>query len=464
MIPRRAQLPLAAPGPFLLLAAALAGTALRADSATAVTGSATPGSAASAEIAPPASGTTSAPKGFWTEDYLTQQWLGVRDKWQAAGVTFKPDWTGEVFGNVSGGAGRGVVSDGVFELPLTLDLGTLTGGALKDTTFKASAFYIYGTNLSSAFVHDFSVSSNIAAYNSIRLDELWIQKGLWDNKVTVKVGNQAVDNEFFLSPSAGLFIGSTFGTFTLLANNIPFAPQYPLASPGVRIEVLPDAHYYAMAGVYGLDNGLAQNTNDQNGTRFALNAASGVFIMAETGYLLNQGKDDHGLQGTYRLGTFIDTGNSPVFASQAEASESGGAVRQSGVNYGIYGVVDQQLYVEGPQSISLFVRPGGAPSNSNFVDYYVDGGFNFGGFIPGRDKDVAGLAVARSHVSRDFSDAEVAEGEAPFTAETYLEATYKLQLTPWWNIQPDIQYVITPSGQAGSHDALILGVRTYVLF
>ncbi len=295
MILHRAQLRQAAFGTGCVFALVFAfGFAELSLHAASDTGTTTPSSSATAGIAPPATGTATPPKSFWTGDYLSQQWLGVRDKWQAAGITFRPDWTGEVFGNVSGGVGRGVVSDGVFELPLTLDFDPLTSGAVKDLTFKVNAFYIYGTNLSSAFVHDFSVSSNIAAYNSIRLDELWIQKGLWNNMVTIKVGNQAIDNEFFISNSAALFIGSTFGTPTLLANNIPFAPQYPLASPGVRIEVQPDPHSYVMAGVYGLDDGLAQDTNDKNGTRFALNADSGMLVMAETGYLLNQGKGESG--------------------------------------------------------------------------------------------------------------------------------------------------------------------------
>ncbi|HEX4140924.1 MAG TPA: carbohydrate porin [Candidatus Methylacidiphilales bacterium] len=415
-------------------------------------------------ISPPATSTVTPPKSFWTGDYMTQQWLGFRDRWQTDGITFKPDWTGEVFGNVSGGASKGVVSDGVFELPLTLDLDPLTGGAVKDLTFKVNAFYIYGTNLSTAYVHDFSVSSNIAAYNTLRLDELWAQKGLWNNMVTVKVGEQAIDNEFFVSPSASLFVGSSFGTFTLLANNIPFAPVYPTASPGVRILVQPDPHYYVMAGVYGVDKTLAQNTNDKDGLRFALGSNCDALIATETGYLLNQGKNDTGLQGTYRLGALVDTGNFPIYESQVDSDRNGGRVQQGGADYIIYGVVDQQLYCDGPRNITIFARPGGAPSNSNFVDYYVDGGFNFTGFIPSREQDVAGLAAGRSHVSHDFSNAEVEEGERPFTAETYLEATYKVQLTPWWDIQPDFQYVITPSGQAGSHNATIIGVRTYVLF
>ncbi len=425
---------------------------------------ASPATPSSPEITPPASSNAAPPKTFWTEDYLTQPWLGFRDQWQTGGVTFKPDWTGEVFGNPSGGARRGVASDGVFELPLTLDLDPLTGGAVKNLTFKVNAFYIYGTNLSSAFVHDFSVSSNIAAYNSLRLDELWVQKGLWNNTVTVKVGNQGVDNEFFVSSSAALFIGSTFGSFTLIANDIPDAPVYPITSPGVRIQVQPDPHYYVMAGVFGLDDGSFQNTNNQNGTRFSLNASSGMFVISEAGYLLNQGKDDKGLQGTYRLGSFVDTGNFQTFASQADVVTHRGFLRDGGADYAIYGVVDQQIYAQGPRNITIFTRAGGTPSNTNFVDSYVDGGFNFTGFFPARDQDVAGLAVARSHVSQDFSVLETAESEPPLSAETYLEATYKIQMTPWWDIQPDVQYIVTPGGFAGAHNATILGVRTYVLF
>ena len=126
--------------------------------------------------------------------------------------------------------------------------------------------------------------------------------------------------------------------------------------------------------------------------------------------------------------------------------------------------MDQQIYDDGDRSISLFVRSGGAPSNTNFVDYYVDGGFNFTGFIPNRQFDVAGIAVARSHVSDVYSDAQVAQGSLPLTAETVIEATYKAQIAPWWSVQPDVQYIVTPSGQQGSQNAVVLGVRTSVSF
>jgi len=74
------------------------------------------------------------------------------------------------------------------------------------------------------------------------------------------------------------------------------------------------------------------------------------------------------------------------------------------------------------------------------------------------------IAVARSHVSDDYSNSQVLQGNPLSSAETVIEATYKVQLTPWWTIQPDFQYIVTPSGVQGSKNATVLGVRTIVAF
>jgi porin len=237
-----------------------------------------------------------------------------------------------------------------------------------------------------------------------------------------------------------------------------------VASPGVRLTFTPTSNFYVMAGVYGMDNNSVQDVNNKNGTRFALDSGSGMLIMSEAGYLLNQSPNDRGLQGTYKLGSFVHTANYDTWQSQSDFANGTGPLQSAGANYGIYGVMDQQIYQHGAQGISLFVRSGGAPSNTNFVDYYVDGGFNFTGFIPGRDLDVAGIAVARSHVSDDFSDSQVAQGNPPSTAETVIEATYKVQIAPWWTIQPDVQYIVTPSGVQYSHNATVIGLRTNITF
>jgi porin len=400
----------------------------------------------------------------WKQQYLTGDWGGFRDQMLNDGVAVSPVWIGEVFGNPSGGMKQGVISDGLFNVALDLDMDRMTNGAVNDMLIHANALYIYGSSLSASDVGDFSNTSNLAAYNTLRLQELWLQKWFWEKRISIKVGNMAVDNEFFQSASAALLINGTFGAFTFIGSNVPNAPVYPVASPGVRIQFLPTSKFYVMSGVYGMDNNSDPAVNNKNGTRFAFASDSGMLIMSEAGFLLNQSPNDRGLQGTYRLGSFVHTANYDTWDSQANFANGNGSLQSAGVNYGIYGVMDQQIYQHGGQAISLFVRSGGAPSNTNFVDYYVDGGFNFTGFIPGRDDDVAGIAVARSHVSDVFSDAQVAQGGLPLTAETVIEATYKVQLAPWWSVQPDFQYIITPSGVQGSQNAVVLGVRTSVAF
>jgi porin len=426
-----------------------------------------PTGAASPTPSPPQTTSAASQKGFLDQNQMTGDWGGLRKTFKDDGLTLTPIYYGEVFGNPTGGAAQGLIYDGLLDLNLDLDLDKMSDGALADLTFHVDADYIHGASLSAGFIGDFSNTSNIAGYNSLRLQGLWMQKLFWDKRLALKVGNISVDaaDEFFVSTSGSLFLSGTFGAFTLISTNVPNPPVYPAASPGVQIRLQPNSNFYVMAGVFGMDANSNLATNNQNGTRFALTASSGMLVMSEAGFLLNQSPNDHGLQGTYKIGSWLDTGSNPTWASRAEEADGTGSLRDGGANYGVYGVMDQQIYSQGDQTISLFVRSGGAPSNTNFVDWYAEGGFNFTGFIPGRSCDVAGLAVARSHVSKDFSDSEIAEGENPFTAETVVEATYKVQLAQWWSIQPDFQYIFTPGGEEGVvHDAVVLGLRTTVAF
>ena len=51
-----------------------------------------------------------------------------------------------------------------------------------------------------------------------------------------------------------------------------------------------------------------------------------------------------------------------------------------------------------------------------------------------------------------------------------IELTYHAKLTPWWSLQPDLQYVIRPSGGVPNDDGSIrpnvwvVGLRTNLSF
>ncbi|HEY7251691.1 MAG TPA: carbohydrate porin [Methylomirabilota bacterium] len=45
-----------------------------------------------------------------------------------------------------------------------------------------------------------------------------------------------------------------------------------------------------------------------------------------------------------------------------------------------------------------------------------------------------------------------------------LEWTYALVVTPWLTIQPDIQYIVHPSGKSSVSNALVVGVQLSLQF
>ena len=108
----------------------------------------------------------------------------------------------------------------------------------------------------------------------------------------------------------------------------------------------------------------------------------------------------------------------------------------------------------------MFTHIGFAPRNSSLMNFYVDGGVNYKGLFPTRDNDVLGVAFAYGHLSNNPQENH--GGSFP-GYEMVLEATYQMELTPWLTLQPDVQYVIHPSG-ADIANALVLGAQATVSF
>ena len=410
-------------------------------------------------------GLTGGPRSIFMREHALGDPDGLRRELEEMGIAISPSYIGEVQGNPTGGSAQGVTYDGVLNVPLDLDLERISHGLLQDLTLHTNALWIHGQGLSTRKVGDFSNVSNIAGYNTVRLQELWLEQAFLRKRASLRVGVLAADAEFFASSNGSLFVNGTFGAFTFVGANLPDPPVYPVAVPGVRLAVQPVSFLSFRAGAFGGDSGGSQDQNN-HGTNFNLRSRDGALVFAEAAYLFNQSPNDRGLQGTYKVGTFVHTGSAdfPTFQSQTRNALGVGTIENRGTDYGVYGVIDQDLLKSGGRTVSSFLRVGGAPSDANFVDFYVDGGFNFTGFIPGRIRDVAGVAVAYSSVSDDYSRSQKALGQPGSSAETVFEATYKVNIAPWWSVQPDLQYVFNPSGVDGSHDALVLGLRTTVTF
>lgn len=411
------------------------------------------------------------PPDFWHQDTMTGNWGGLRRQLSADGVDFYAQYTSEAMGNPYGGNfGQGAIYEGLLETRLSLDFEKLTDGAWKGLTFRASSYWFAGPTLTGQNVGDISNVSGIAAFDTLRLEDLWAQQNFLDDKISLEVGQIAADSEFLISPTALLFVNATFGANPLMTYDFaPFNPAiYPLTTTGARLKLqLTDALSF-MTAVYNGNAGTQTVNND--GLRFGFSANSGLISFSEFGYLLNQGKDDKGLPGTYKLGGWVDTANFSTFSSQAHFANGTGPLQSAGVNYAIYGVADQMVWRSAPdaagnsRSLNLFARAGGAPSDTSMIDFDIDGGLAFTGLIPGRDTDVTGLGMSRSAVSHDFSYFSQATGGPAFEYESVVEGTYQYNFTPWWQLQPDVQYIFTAGAQAHSPDALVIGLRSTITF
>src|SRR6267154_172365 len=211
--------------------------------------------------------------------------------------------------------GRGADYEHRFELSFDADLGKLLSwnGASAHTTFYQIG---HANRLPAAeYVGSIADPSNIEAVPATRLFTAWYQKNFFDDKVSLRVGQIAADDEFLISPTASNLINSTFGYAAILAaNQLQGGPVYPLATPGIRLQLKPTDEITLLSAVFSGapagDNciGLPQHC-DQYGTTFS--TSGGALWMEELQYGINQAKDAKGLPGVYKLGGWYATTSFP---------------------------------------------------------------------------------------------------------------------------------------------------------
>jgi porin len=402
---------------------------------------------------------------LWTRDKLTGDWGGLRKALSDRGIDIGLTYIGEVFG-AAGGFRQGVGYEHRFELDFDTDLKKLAGW--DGATTHVSIYQIgHANGLPAArFTGSIADPSNIEALPSTRLFTAWFQQNAFNDRLSLRVGQIAADDEFFISPTATNLVNSTFGWATVLAaNQFQGGPVYPLATPGARLQLKPTDEVTFLTAVFsGAPAGanctqLPQQCN-RYGLTFPLNG--GVLWIGEVQYGINQEKDAKGMPVVYKLGGWYASTSFPdvhfgVTAAGVPVSlaspASVGPLNHQG-NWGIYGVADQMVWRagKGPQSLSAFMRAGASPSDRNLVAGYVDAGLGLKAPLPGRDDDVVTLGLAYSAISSEASALDIDTAfftGGPFPVrdhEFLLDLDYSLQIAPWWTLQLDGQYIFHPGG------------------
>jgi porin len=406
----------------------------------------------------PASRPVLAQDGFFERETLTGNWGGARKQWQDAGIEPGANDIAETLSNPTGGIRQRTIYQGLLAVSLSLDLEKIADW--PGASFYTDAYQISGRGLSRNAIGNLLAVSTIEALPSTRLHDLWLQQQLLDGKASFRLGQIALDDEFYISQYSAIFVNSTFGCPDILSTDLSSGAPPGRGDPQIR---------------------------NPNGTNFLI-GEGGSLVIGEVAYAFDTEPisslllSDVKLGGWYHTADFPDLRRDTLGRSLADPVSNGIAASHRG-NFGLYLVLDKMLWRRpdtATQGLAAFLRVGEAPSNRNLISLEVDAGLTYKGLFPGRELDLLGVAASYGRIGN--AARRLDRDEIQFTGiggtirdyEAVLEITYQARIAPWWTLQPDFQLIAHPGGHVAPPlaassappipNALVLGLRSSILF
>lgn len=415
---------------------------------------------------------------------------GTRAAFARWGITTDVIYTGEVLSNVRGGLRRGSVYGGKLEANIAADLNKLLG--LSGLSFYSNAFELHQSKgISRNYVGNLNTISAIEAIPTTRLSEVWLEQKLYGGLVSIRAGQLAADTEFTIANYSLPFITSDWPG--MLANNLPGGGSaYPLSTPGIRLKIEPNKQNTFLFGIYDGDPAgrgpVDPEVRNRHGTNFRVKDPA--LLLAEYQHRYNQGEKDTGLAGIVRLGAWNHLGRfndqyRDGFGTPLSSPLSTGIAARYRGDFGLYGILDQQLWRPdggtADDGVAMFTRLFVSPSQRNLIGLFWDAGLLASGLVPGRPKDKVGVTVLYAQLGHEaarydrevLSRAGLYRGTDP--SEISFEVSYVAEIVTGWTVQPNVSYIMRPgAGHARMHpsgavhpppkDALVFGLRTTVVY
>lgn len=279
--------------------------------------------------------------------------------------------------------------------------------------------------------------SNIVAPPGTRFAEYYFEQELADGKLAVKIGKQDANADFVVSDGGGEFINSSFG----LIPTVPL-PTFPAPALGVMGAWQVSDRIKVKAGYW---DGAPALGSGSFGTAFD---GSGGTVGAVDAEITPFGGEI--LDGTYRIGVWR---HSEV---EIVTDTKDGLEPELGPAGGVYFTADQGLWERDDRRLAAFAQGGWAEGDRSTFSRYLGGGLTFKAPLRGRPDDIIGIGVAYAEIR------EIERLDPDCTNETVVELFYKLPMTAWMTLNPDIQWVRRPGGADCS--VFVAGLRVATVF
>ncbi len=321
--------------------------------------------------------------------------------------SFEGSYIGDTYYNVTGGLKTGGGFMGMGNIKVSFD--TEKAHWWEGGSFFVNGATIHGKSLTENYLGDMQVASNIDAGEHAYLHELWYRQQL--GSVSFTLGLQDLNAEFMVSEGAGEFINSSFGIPPVIATGIP-VPIFPLTGLGLSARWDIDKKWVVQAALF--DGNQTSFDHNPNNVHWDFSKDDGLLTMGEVHY-----------KERFKLGAYYHS---------------------AGKNYGFYALAEQPV----TEQISFFGQLAFAPKSKNDNNFSLGLGANW--FVAERHA----LGIAATHAGLHA---------AAHKHETAVELYYKFTLNNNIALQPDIQYIINPSGsETKLDDALVEMLRLHINF
>lgn len=377
-------------------------------------------------------------------DYMTGDWGGLRSNLEEHGITFGSRYlTGPTKKYRGGGYQnrRDLKGYGLYNLDLTLD--TEKMGLWKGGTFYTLYQNKRGMGLTRDYMGDRQTLDSYDFRTMNQLSEYWYQQVWKDGTYRLKAGKQDANAEFCGLAHGFDFLNTSFSIMPTMGR----FPTYPEPAMGITAAISPTDWMTVKNGTFD-----GSGKGSTSGFDTAFNKRSGVYNISELEFKPTI-KD---LPGRYIGGYWFHTNDIQELTASANA-------KTFDKNIGCYTAFEQMVYKENKenekdmQGLTVIGQCGWAPEDRNDVSKYFGGGLHYKGLIPKRDADILGLGTAIAGFSNRLKSIDGRSGQ-----ESVIECFYRIKITPWMYIQPDLQYIMNPNGSLQNSFAFTM--RTFVIF
>lgn len=422
--------------------------------------------------------------------HASGNWLGGRDFLDAHGIQFSTTYTSDLAGNPIGGKIPGGFTY----------CDNFTFGCLVETEklfgwhggyFMISTLQRDGTSLSRRNIGNQFTVQQIAGEDAFRWYELSYQQDFLRDRLSLKFGRLGALDDFDASTIYWLYMNNAIN------GNIQALPVdgkmsvYPIPSWGARLK-------YHFTPTTNMRLGIYQQTTPSiNNLTWNFYPSDGIILMAQCAWdpkfmntssfpwsisqsdapLTSQKKSSLSsttkkkekksmaetvlqkkFPGHYYMGGYYSTWEYRQFNNTSYVPNA----------YGFYWHADQTLYRPNPitdAGLVLWSVCSFSPQqNISLLPFQVNAGAVYTGLIPGRVNDNSIFGVAYGKMSSVFASEQEDLGNSYRTYELMYELAYRINITQFFYVQPDLQWVIHPRGNESIPNALVVGSQIGVIF